>query len=176
MQLIDYLPLYFKNIKEFTAMMAAEQPEMTALYKAIKDYTDNQFYDSLTPEGCSRWESILGIEPEGGATLEQRRAAIKSKAADIPAYTFQRVHDLMETIFGEDGFVMEEERVTYTLRLWNLTGDRTKWLTAIDLLEKMVPVNIIIDQGSWSGVEFEGPRYGMGVISYPEVRIMNDEN
>lgn len=159
MQLMEYLPLYFKNIREFQWIMSAEQPEMDLIYQGIEDYINDQFYNTLTLEGCKRWEQALGIKPSSSQTLEQRRLAIKAKANDLPPYTFKAVHDLMVALFGEDGFILFEDTAEYTLMLRNLTNDRNKWLTAIDILEKLVPCHVIIDPGLWYRVPFCGTIY-----------------
>lgn len=156
MQLMEYLPLYFQNIREFQWIMYAEQPEMDLIYQGIEDYINDQFFNTLTLEGCKRWEQALGIRPSSSQTLEQRRLVIINRANDLPPYTFKAVKGVMEALFGKDGFILFEDTENYTLELRNLTNDRNKWLAAIEMLEKMVPAIIIIDPGHWYKVPFCG--------------------
>lgn len=173
MQLMEYLPLYFQNIREFQWIMYAEQPEMDLIYQGIEDYINDQFFNTLTLEGCKRWEQALGIRPSSSQTLEQRRLVIINRANDLPPYTFKAVKGVMEALFGKDGFILFEDTENYTLVLRNLTNDRNKWLAAIEMLEKMVPAIIIIDPGHWYKVPFCGtircgtyPRPAVAAVIY----------
>ena len=173
MQLMEYLPQYFRNIREFQWIMSAEQPEMDLIYQGIEDYINDQFFNTLTLEGCKRWEQALGIRPSSSQTLEQRRLVITNRANDLPPYTFKAVKGVMEALFGKDGFILFEDTENYTLELRNLTNDRNKWLAAIEMLEKMVPAIIIIDPGHWYKVPFCGTircgTYPRAAVAYGEL-------
>lgn len=59
--IIDYLPAVLCNVPEFKALMAAEQPEIEALWAEQKSVLENQFLVSATELGVKRWERILKI-------------------------------------------------------------------------------------------------------------------
>lgn len=181
MQLMEYLPLFFKNIREFQWLMSAEQPEMDFIYQGIEDYINDQFYNTLTEAGCKRWEQALGIKALSSQTLEERRLVIKAKANDLPPYTLKVARDLMASIFGDDGYILFEDTEAYTLMLRNLTNDKAKWLSAIDILEKIVPCNIIIDPGLWYRVPFCGEikcgtYWKQSTLGYSDNRNMEYDN
>lgn len=170
MQLKDYLPPFWQNIREFDAIMDAEQPEMDFIYQGVTNFINDQFIDTLTAEGCTRWENALGIVYESPMTVEQRRDAIKNKVNDLPVYTFKAVDGLMESLFGADGYTLYEDTANYTLILRNLSDDKDKQAVALAMLEKMVPCNIIIAVGYLTPIPL---KFGSGISATPHITILN---
>lgn len=74
--LINYIPEYLRDIREFKLIMEGESQKFNELY-FIKDKTlDMQFVDYMDIEAITRYENFLGIIGQG--TLEQRRAYIRA--------------------------------------------------------------------------------------------------
>lgn len=74
--LIEYLPEYLQDIKEFKLIMEAESQKFNELYFTKDKTLDMQFVDYMDIEAITRYENFLGIVGEG--TLEQRRSYIRA--------------------------------------------------------------------------------------------------
>lgn len=147
MQLMDYLPLYFKNIREYEAMMQAEQPEVTGLLLAIDTMQNNEFIETLNEAGCEHWEKMLGITPSAAATLDDRRFIIGSKYKESLPYTMNALRARLDSTLGVNNYTLDELREDYKLKLRIMLVRKYQINEVVDLLDKMVPCNIILDIG-----------------------------
>lgn len=95
--------------------------------------------------GCSRWEKILGIEPPGTATLEDRRYAIYLKFFDARPYTWSNLSELLNEVLGTDNQFLAERDVTkktITIRLFLESLNQMDSVT--DFLDQIVPADMIM--------------------------------
>lgn len=94
----SYFPWVLQNAREMKAIAAAENPEFNALYDEIWRWFANTFIFSTDIRGVERWEKMLGLFPDDGATLYDRRAAIFMAVNGTTPYTeksFERLTDGM---------------------------------------------------------------------------------
>lgn len=74
--LIDYLPPIIKKIKEMQEICKAEQQFFDDIEQEIENILCRVFISLADKKGIERFESIYGITPAEGTTLEQRRINI----------------------------------------------------------------------------------------------------
>lgn len=74
--LMELLPDYLKEIREFKLIMENESRKFNDLYLNMDKSLNFQFVDLMTVEVLTRYETFLGIVGEG--TVAQRRAYIKA--------------------------------------------------------------------------------------------------
>lgn len=147
MQLMEYLPLYFRNIREYEAMMTAEQPEITGFVLAIDTMMKNEFIETLNADGCAHWEKMLGITPSAAATLEDRRFIIASKYKESLPYTWLALIARLDATLGAGNYALVENREAYKLTLKILLERKYQINEVKELMENLVPCNIILDIG-----------------------------
>jgi hypothetical protein len=79
--LIDYIPEFLQEIREFQVILSSESEEINRLTDGMKVNMENSYIATMDATSISRFEKFLGVVPEG--TLEQRRkyllALIQSK-------------------------------------------------------------------------------------------------
>ena len=85
--LLGYLPDVLKDTKEMQAIMAAEMPEIQALWQACEDVLNDQFIVEATENGVARREKMLGISPFATDTLDDRKFRILSRYNEQLPYT-----------------------------------------------------------------------------------------
>lgn len=130
--------------------------------------------------GCSRWEKILGIEPPGTATLEDRRYAIYLKFFDARPYTWSNLSDLLDEVLGADNQFLAERDVTQktiTIRLFLESLNQMDSVT--DFLDQIVPADMVmtIQQyfNRYSEIEKTGKTY-TDLESYTYDQLRNDRS
>ena len=77
-KLLDYLPPVLREVLEFQAINAANEPEISIAWDALALVLANQFLDTATASGVAVWERELNIRPKDTDTLEVRKARIKA--------------------------------------------------------------------------------------------------
>lgn len=78
MKLLDYLPDYYKGIKEMEALTDIEDSEVINLKSKIQDMLNQKFVDSAT-WGLEWWEEELGLSTNPESEWDERRSKIKGK-------------------------------------------------------------------------------------------------
>ena len=73
-----YQPDVVKDYREFKEITEIENTILTDCWSSSNNVFLDQFIETLTDNGCKRWEKILNIQPKGTDTLEVRRFRIKS--------------------------------------------------------------------------------------------------
>lgn len=142
--LIDYLPLYEREYREIQEIMQADEKELSEIWKLLEDLLNDQFVQTATDKGISRWESILGIEPRNIDTLDERRFKILVKLNEQLPYTLSTVKEQLNMLCGADGyqFILDSNNYTVTVNLE--LRNKNNYHTVYDYLRKAVPANMEI--------------------------------
>ena len=144
--LINYLPVFLRNIREYKAILTdAVQPEMVELFGAIEDGMNDQFIPDATEYGVSRWEKMLNIVPKATHSLDDRKFTILTRINEQPPYTMTSLKHRLESLCGKDGYSVRLDANNFTLIVRIALGAMSKYKDVCDMLEKIVPVNMIID-------------------------------
>lgn len=143
--ILEYLPNVFREIKEMQAHAAAEHPELSNLWAANDNAYNDQFLYTMTENGVSRWEKMLGISPMGTDTLEDRRFRIINRLnAQLP-YTYRMLESHLIQMCGYDGYTMSYDKDTWTLTIKIALTSKKQYNEVLDLVNQMIPMNIILD-------------------------------
>lgn len=114
-KLLDYLPPVLREVLEFQAINAANEPEISIAWDALALVLANQFLDTATASGVAVWERELNIRPKDTDTLEVRKARIKALwNLELP-YTLPWLKNWLTGLCGELGH--EESIVDYTINI-----------------------------------------------------------
>ena len=114
-KLLDYLPPVLREVLEFQAINAANEPEISIAWDALALVLANQFLDTATASGVAAWERELNIRPKDTDTLEVRKARIKALwNLELP-YTLPWLKNWLTGLCGELGH--EESIVDYTINI-----------------------------------------------------------
>ena len=143
--MIEYLPPMLQTIREFKALIDAEQPEASDLWDALDDVLDDQFINDATANGVSRWEKILTIAPKGGSTLPERKLQILARLNEELPYTFAKLKNQLEALCGVDGYSVVLSNSTYTLTVRVGLTAKDSFDAVDNLLDRVIPANILID-------------------------------
>lgn len=141
----NYWPTILRGYKELIELAKAENPEINGLWKAIEDFLNDQFCDSLTENGASRWEKILKIVPKGTDTLDFRCFRIKSRLNEKLPYSYKVLEQQLITLCGKNGYSLELSNNEYTLKVRVALSAESNYNDVSDLLNRVVPCNIAID-------------------------------
>lgn len=69
---------------------------------AINNLNADLHIATATEEGIARREKIYGIKPSDTATLEERRFALRLRAADSREYTEKYLRQQLDNLVGAD--------------------------------------------------------------------------
>lgn len=137
-----YWPAVVRNAAEFHQIAIAENPEFKSLFDCIIRVLGEGFIEDATEYGVERWESMLSIVPDAGDTLETRKTRILTYLMLHRPYTWRVLKELLASIVGEGNFEMKY--INEYCKLILKIPDHNSTMI-IDLLDKVLPQNILVD-------------------------------
>ncbi len=142
---INYLPDFLKEFREFKALAEAENPELLCAWEAYEELLKNQFVNDAEEPGVKRWETILGLLPKGSDTLDTRRFRILTRLNEKLPYTRRILEQQLAALCGEGGYLVDIKNGEYTLAVRVAMAARAKFEEVGSLLGRIVPANMVID-------------------------------
>lgn len=162
--LVSYLPPFLAEFREITAALQAENPEFTLIWDAADRVLKNEFIETADENGIARFEKLLKIYPELTDTIELRRTRIMARWFTALPYTLRMLIKKLASVCGENNFTVETDFEHYRIKvetMFELAGEIKE---VEDLLERMVPANIVIDTRNKIAAETSGVFYVGGAI------------
>ena len=114
--LIQYLPDWFRQIKDFQYLMQTETGQFEIL-AALIDAVHQNFYVSTADEGTVKdWEDLLHIIPNTAVeTMSFRRARIINRLSYNPPFTLPYLYDRLDLLIGKGEWAVTVDYGSYTL-------------------------------------------------------------
>jgi uncharacterized protein YmfQ (DUF2313 family) len=107
--LTELLPPVFKHIKQMFSASDTENEELLRLNSTAMVIKDNFFIQTCDSETLRYWEGLLGIEPEPGETIEQRRQDVLYKINNSQPITEPYLKEILTETFGAENFVLTHD-------------------------------------------------------------------
>ena len=140
-KLIDYLPPFLREYRELAAICDVEEPEFDALYDQTDRLLDNLFIESSNNTGLTRFESIVGIESDAGATETDRKNALKAVWNLDTVYTYRKFIEILTGIQGNSEFTVSVVPGRSVSLDMNLTS-RGQYEAVKTVIENIIPCNM----------------------------------
>ncbi len=168
--LVSYLPDFMREYKEPKAALEAENPEFLAVWIETDRLLYNRFISTADEYGIGRYEKMMGIFPEAGMTLEERRATVLVKWNEGIPYTLRKLRMVLEAYPGREAFVLDTSRLTeYVLGLEVLEQDVRVIRQIKQTLLRMLPANMcFLLAGRYGGTAEAKLEYSTGMGLFME--------
>lgn len=174
----EYLPPFLKDFIEMVEILGAEEPEFQELVKQIDDVMNDNFILTATARGIARFEEMLGIRPETGATLETRRSAVLTKWWDVTPYTLRTLKSRIAVIQGNDNIQISfADDDPYCIQIVTRLETAGQVDDLAYILKTMLPANLVVDSANrLEGTVGVGLFYGVGMGVSGTLFLTNDLN
>lgn len=144
-KLIDYLPKVLQTYTEFKALLNAEQPQMSGVWSSAEALIKEAFISDETEIGAAKWEKIMNIQPLDSDSLELRNFRIHGRMLEDSKHTWRTLCGNLETLCGKDGYSIELQHASYTLKIRVALKSKKMKDEVCILCERIVPLNLILD-------------------------------
>ena len=179
-EMLNLLPPWFQEIKEFPEIMKAYGAEFEELQANIERVANNTHIQTCDLQTVEYWEKKLKITPPIGATLEDRRNTIQGRFTVSGGYTLKKLYQTLTEMYGKGTITwyaltpwylldwgLEESlnRNSYTFRL--ITPKRNGILDFLRLWYAVAPAHTPIHTRVNSKYDIQtNPVYVGGAASY----------
>ena len=153
MRLKKYLPNFISEIKEFQELDTTLSQEFDLIHEHLKTLQDNQFIETATSQGISRYEEMLNIKPNGD--LEVRRLNILNHHNSTIPFTMKWLESLLNTTVGQDLYLIELDPSNYTLTISIIEPKAYTIHTLQKELRRKIPANMVLNINILNPIECE---------------------
>lgn len=144
MKLIEYLPLFLRDFREYKEIFNVEDKEIEKLQLQVENILKEVIVNTAQSYGLDRYEKIYGIQ-NNTTDVETRRFTILSKINNRLPYSLNWLINKLNNTVGKDNYILEVDNNNYkvTLQIAALFNDIALLLNK-DLREQL-PANLIIE-------------------------------
>ena len=142
-KLIDYLPPFLAEYREYQQIMAIEQTEFDKILARIELLLENQFIATCDEEAVVRYERMYGIIPIAGSNLEERKFNLLAKLNSELPYTYKKLEEMLKNLCGENGFILNVDANQYLVQV-KVELEAKNNVTAVErMLQNTLPANML---------------------------------
>jgi len=150
----DYMPTYYKDIREAVAIIQTEANEITRMRAQLNKVFDNFFIVSSEPM-LDRWETLLNLTP-GNRDLNARRQRIMAKLQGAGTSTIGAIKALVDSFYTCK--VSEKNREnTIDILITGYRGIPKNFPDIVEAVNEIIPAHLAVrfafSYVQWSDVE-----------------------
>lgn len=140
-----YYPNIMKEVREFQHIAEVENSEFNTVWQCADDVFSDEFIESLTANGCSRWEKILKLIPARTDSLETRRKNILIKINTLIPYTHRTFQGMLNASYGDGKVKVSLNYAKYECWL-NISMKTLNLHSSVirAFARKIIPANLVI--------------------------------
>ena len=142
--LLSYWMPILRNLREFKEIAYTEEQELKHILEAVDLALSNMFIETADEYGIARFEKMMGIFPEDGATLDTRRFAVQVKWSDSIPYTEETIRNQLSVLCGDDGYALKIDYPKYRLFVKLSLTNEDNVEVVETFLDRVVPANMVI--------------------------------
>ena len=142
-KLIEYMPPFLKNIREFNKIFDAEDIELEDLNYNLKKMLTEVIVKTADSYGLDRYENIYNISNTSN-NIEIRRINILNKINDILPFTLKWLHNKLEEALGEGNFHIDIDYNNYSIKITILGLSMEIADIYRENLRQQLPANMVI--------------------------------
>ena len=142
-KLIEYMPPFLKNIREFNKIFDAEDIELEDLNYNVKKMLTEVIVKMADSYGLDRYEKIYNINNTSN-NVEVRRINILNKINDILPFTLKWLYNKLEEALGKGNFHIDIDYNNYSIKITILGLSMEIADIYRENLRQQLPANMVI--------------------------------
>lgn len=142
-KLIEYMPPFLKNIREFNKIFDAEDIELEDLNYNLKKMLTEVIVKTADSYGLDRYEKIYNISNTSN-NIEIRRINILNKINDILPFTLKWLYNKLEEALGEGNYHIDVDYNNYSIKITILGLSMEIADIYRENLRQQLPANMVI--------------------------------
>ena len=143
--ILKYLIPLLQEYKEYKVIAECINPELIILWREIEFIKNNNYIHTSTEFGVKKREDMLKLYPHANEALDDRKFRLLAKEVDKLPYTRRALMKKLDYLCGEDGYYLNIDIANYTVQVGLTINSQSNIESVKELLENIVPLNMIIN-------------------------------
>lgn len=141
--LIEHLPPFFREIKEYKQVCSVEEIELENLENKIEEIIKEVSIETASGYGLDKYEEILNIVKTTDNT-EERRFKIKSKLTNQLPFNMKWLDNKLKSLVGNENYkiTLDAKNYSITIQISHVFPDVATVIN--NDLRQQLPANLII--------------------------------
>lgn len=155
-RILQYLPDYYREIKDFVELDKTESAELDDMETAVQRLLDDQFVETASVAGIKRREKMLGIQANPATeSLEFRRVRIINRYSMKPPFTARFLQEQLDRLVGPGRTLVEVDSENFLLIITASIDDAEVFREVEHTVKQIKPANIVYQQNTALNDEIE---------------------
>lgn len=157
-------PSIIKEIPDIKKIYEINDGQIEELQSDSDQLDSDIFFDTMSEDTTSHWESFLHLAPEEDDNLSTRRFRVKSKATERLPYSLRVFQKRLEVLFGAGNYTLiinenlDHLKVVIPLEYAKAMQD------AVELIENLTPLNMTYEVEAHSEREVLSDVFFAGLV------------
>lgn len=174
MKLIEYMPLFLQDVREFQEIFKVEDKEIDSLKEQIENMLKEIIVTTAEGYGLDRYEKIYNIQ-NTTTDLETRRFNILSKINNRLPYSINWLINKLNNTVGPENYTLDVDHNNYSVKIEIMALFQDIAILLNKDLREQLPANLIITITLYQTEECKN-KYYAGIVhtgEYIEIRQVN---
>lgn len=141
-RMLGYLSDYMQEFREIRAIMDSLQAEVDELEEKTQGILEDTYIDTASLAAIEHYERMLGIKASPGASVEDRRRAVKAILYDTGGYTLKSVLRYLDSILGAGAYTVAVSGYVFQIGL--SLSVKSRYADVENYLRRTIPANMAI--------------------------------
>lgn len=142
-KLMDHLPFFYEEIREFRELTDTGSIQLEQLSKAINQFLDNQYVLSSSESAIARREKVFRIVPDTKKeSLDFRKKRVLSRMQNKPPYVLEYLRDLLDSLLGNNKHSIDLDIDNFELEVLVDVESAAFYKEVKRILDRIVPLNM----------------------------------
>lgn len=148
-RILQYLPDFYREIREFAEIDRAESAELDDLEAAIQRAFDDQFVMTASADAVKRRERMLGIQADPAKeSLDFRRKRIINRYSTKPPFTRHYLQEHLDALVGPGMTIVSVDPQNFILYVTANIENANVFREVSHTIETVKPANMIYQQNT----------------------------
>ncbi len=148
-RIMQYLPEYYREIKEIVEIDRTESTELNDLETAIQRAFDDQFVMTASIDAVRRREQMLGIQADPAVeSLDFRRRRLMNRYSTKPPFTRRWLQQHLDRLVGPGMTIVSVDPHNFILYVTTNIENANVFREVIHTIESIKPANMIYQQNT----------------------------
>lgn len=146
---MQYLPEYYREIKEIVEIGRTESTELNDLETAIQRALNDQFVMTASVDAIRRRERMLGIQADPATeTLEFRKKRLINRYSTKPPFTRRYLQQQLDALVGRGMTIVSVDAKNFLLLVTTNIENANVFREVIHTIETVKPANMVYQQNT----------------------------
>lgn len=148
-RIMQYLPEYYREIKEIVEIDRTESTELNDLETAIQRALNDQFVMTASAAAVKRREQMLGIQADPTTeTLEFRKKRLINRYSTKPPFTRRYLQQQLDALVGRGMTIVSVDAKNFLLLVTTNIENANVFREVIHTIETVKPANMVYQQNT----------------------------